>query len=147
MSESGAGAGRELAEEARASAAELRQRAERRVEEQKRSAGEEVRGIVNALRAAADKLDEQEQHGVARYAHEAADVVERFGDTIQHKSISDILTDVERASREHPAVVAGIAAVVGFAGTRFLRSTEHREEPETREPVTPELPLGVPEGE
>lgn len=152
---------RERAEEVRERAGEMRERAEARVEEQKHSVAREVRGIVTALRAAADKLDDQEQQPASNYAHRAADFVERFGTTLDRKSVGELMGDLERSTREQPGMALGLAAAAGFLGARFMRTTsrgaeerhaeerplsERIEEP-TEEPITtarePYLPTGV----
>lgn len=117
-----------VGEEVRAAASDVGKRAAQELESRKGSIAGQVSALANALHSTADQLESQQQAGIARYAHEAADVVERFGSSIENKNLSDILRDVERVVRDHPAAVLGVSAFVGFLGTRFLRTSERTAE-------------------
>lgn len=118
--------------QARKSVDELRDAAERkateRFGERKGTAAREVYGIARALRRTAEELEQQKQEGVARYARRTADVVERVGESLERKNASEIVGDIERVCRQHPALVGVGAAVVGFLGARVLRGASRRGE-------------------
>ena len=71
--------------------------------EGKNTAAREALGIARALRNTADQLERQSQGSIAGYARSAANVVERIGESLERKSPSQMLNDVERICREHPA--------------------------------------------
>jgi hypothetical protein len=83
----------------------------------------QVMGVAGALRATAEQLDAYEQGSLAVYAQRAAEVAERLADSIERKTFSEIVADVERASRERPIVAGAVAMAVGFAASRFVLST------------------------
>jgi hypothetical protein len=64
---------------------------------------------------------------VADYARRAAEGIDRFSETLQTKSLDELLSDVRRLVRGNPAVAVGAAAVVGFAIARFLKATPQNE--------------------
>jgi hypothetical protein len=114
----------------RKSVEELRNAAERkateRFGERKSTAAREVFGVARALRRTADELEQQNQETIAGYARRAADVVERVGGSLERKNASEIVGDIERVCRQHPAAVGVGAALVGFLGARVLRGASRR---------------------
>jgi hypothetical protein len=94
--------------------------------EGKNTAAREALGVARALRNTADQLERQSQGSIAGYARSAANVVERIGESLERKSPSQMLNDVERICRDHPAAVGVGAIVLGFLGARVLRGARGR---------------------
>lgn len=122
--------GREIADEARATAEQTKQRMAEQLDERKGSVAREVHGLARALRTTADECERQEQgSSIAGYARRAADGVERVGDAIERKSLSEMLSDLERVSRERPLLVGTAAVIAGLLGARIARTaTQSRRE-------------------
>lgn len=136
--------GTEPAADARERARDLRRRAEARADEQKHSIAREVHTVAGAIRAAAEHLEVQNEQQTSDYAHRAAKLVDRFGTSLEQKSLGELVEDIQRTTREQPALAVGLAALAGFVGTRFLRSSERAEridvDVEVEEPITPREP-------
>lgn len=85
---------------------------------EQRAIEDEILGIGGALRAAAEQLERQTPGAVARYTRDAADALERLGNSLKHKNLSEAFSDLEHMARDRPAVAAGLSALVGFLGAR-----------------------------
>lgn len=121
---------REVADRTRGQAAELvgavKDRAFDAIDEQKNAGADRVAGVAEAMRGAADELGEQVPFA-ADYVREAAEGVERWSSSLRDQSIDDILQGVTRFARQQPIAFFGAAVLVGFAATRFLKSSAERQ--------------------
>src|SRR5262245_47089327 len=118
MTESG---GERAVRDARAAMQRGADQVAQRFGEGKNSAAREALGVARALRQTADHLERESQTSIAGYARSAANAVERIGETLERKSPSQVLNDVERICREHPALIGLGSVVLGFIGARVLR--------------------------
>lgn len=85
----------------------------------KDKAAEGVHALADVARSAGGKFDGKTQE----YAERAADGLDRFSETLKQKSLDDMAADAKSFVKEHPAIAAGAAAVIGFALARFLKSS------------------------
>ena len=60
---------------------------------------------------------------IARYADQASDQVERFSGHLRETSVEEITDEVRGFARRRPGLFLGSAALLGFLGTRFLKSS------------------------
>jgi hypothetical protein len=92
-------------------------------------AGTQARSLADALRRTGRQM-ETEGHdgsvGVTRMTSAVADRLERAGGYLERARGDQMLDDVERFARERPWVVAGAAAVAGFAASRLLKASSER---------------------
>ncbi len=133
--------GERAVRDARAAMQRSAEQVAERFGEGKNSAAREALGVAQALRSTADQLERQAQGSLAGYARSAASAVERIGETLERKSPSQMLSDVERLCREHPALIGVGSVVLGFVGARLLRGTrggDGEEKPELREAIAQE---------
>lgn len=81
-----------------------------------------LRDVSKALDDAATSVDDRlgEQYG--EYARMAATAVGDFAGKIEAKDVDDLLKDAENMVRKSPAVAVGLAAAVGFALARVVKS-------------------------
>ena len=79
--------------------------------------------ISQVVNEAADSIDAKlgEQYG--RYARQAADTVSGFAETLRGKNVDELYDDVRGAVRASPVAAVGIAAAVGFALVRLVKSS------------------------
>jgi ElaB/YqjD/DUF883 family membrane-anchored ribosome-binding protein len=70
----------------------------------------------------ADTIDERLGRDYGEYARKAADAVSGFADTLRRREVDEIYEDVSSAVRKSPGVAIGVAAVVGFALARVVKS-------------------------
>ncbi len=119
--------GQQLAQQAREQASELASRGgeqlKSQLESQKHQAAQRMTPVQMALRETAQQLRKQGQGPVAGYADRASDQVEGFSGYLRETSVEEITDEVRGLARSRPALFLGSAALVGFLGTRFLKSS------------------------
>ena len=93
---------------------------------QKDFAAERVGGIAAAIGKVGDELQQGDQAAVGRYAKQIGSSVQRFADDIKGKDIGEIAGMAEEFGRRDPAAFLGIAALAGFAASRFLTASADR---------------------
>lgn len=74
------------------------------------------------MREAAGSVDERLGPEYGKYARSAADSIENFANTLQQKQVDDLLDDAREFVRKSPAVAIGVAAAIGFALARLVKS-------------------------
>ena len=119
--------GQQLAQQARQQASDLAHRGGEQVksqlETQKHQAAQRITPVQMALRETAQQLRKQGQAPVAQYADQASDQVEKFSGYLRETSVDEITDEVRGFARSRPALFLGGAALLGFLGTRFLKSS------------------------
>jgi gas vesicle protein len=88
--------------------------------------GEQVSGTSEAIREAATQLREKGQDGPARATEQAAEKMEQAGRWLTESDADRILSDVEDFARRQPWAVLAGGLVVGFAASRFLKSSSQQ---------------------
>jgi hypothetical protein len=103
----------------------VRHAAEGLLDEQKDRAVDAVGGVAQVLRRTAQSL-EGENEGIARYAEQAADQVERFTENIRERHLGDIVADLDDFARRQPTLFLIGAVAAGFVVGRFIASSAER---------------------
>ena len=109
------------------------------VDRQKQQAAERLGGLAGALHEAGKKLEEKDTEGFGRYAHRAADQVDRASRYLREKILQSFLRDGEVWARRHPDLFLGGSLIAGVLLARFLKnSAERKEEVAERTIPTPQ---------
>jgi polyhydroxyalkanoate synthesis regulator phasin len=98
------------------------------VDQQKKQAAERLGGLAGALHEAAKKLEEKDTEGFGRYAHRAADQVDRASRYLREKDLQSFVRDTEGFARRHPDLFLGGTLIAGVLLARFLKSSADREQ-------------------
>jgi hypothetical protein len=77
---------------------------------------------ADAARQAADKLREQEAW-MAGLVEQGADRLSELAETLRHKDLRTLLTDMEDFARRQPMLFTGAAMALGFVLTRAAGMT------------------------
>ncbi len=77
-------------------------------------------GLIGVARELASKVGSGPLEG---YANTAADVVERWAETVKGKSVEDMIDDTRDFASAQPVLAVGIAVAAGFAISRFLKAS------------------------
>ena len=85
--------------------------------------GQQVSGTGEAIREAASQLRQKGQDGPAQATEQAAEKMEQAGRWLTEADADRILGDVEDFARRQPWAVLAGGLVVGFAASRFLKSS------------------------
>ena len=88
--------------------------------------GQQVSGTSEAIREAANQLREKGQDGPARATEQAAQKMEEAGRWLTESDADRILGDVEDFARRQPWAVLAGGLVLGFAASRFLKSSSQQ---------------------
>lgn len=93
------------------------------LEERKGWVTNEVRSVAQALHRSGDQLD-AEGSQAGPYAHWVADALDRVSAHLQQNDMKALLRETQAFARREPGLVIGGALAIGFALTRFLKSSE-----------------------
>ena len=119
------GAG-EIVEEVKHIASDVAGQAKKTAEMQlsggKDRAAEAIVSVADALRHTSEHL-RSEDNLLTDYVESAADKVEAASDYLQHRTLGQIIGDVENFARREPALFLGGSFVLGLLGGRFLKSS------------------------
>lgn len=105
-------------------ASRVRAKVRSMVLEQKEKAAGRIGTLANALETASQRLREQNQEGLAKYADRAAARVNDFSGYLQQRDADQIINEAEDYVRRYPALVIGSAFAAGFFAARFLKSSK-----------------------
>lgn len=118
-------------------AAEVAGKAKERIESQydtkKDQATSEIHHLASALRTAADNVRTDGGSSMsAALLTRAAERLDSVGSSFSGKDLDGIVDDVERFARRSPAAFIGGAMLLGFAASRFLKSSGR----DVQQPIT-----------
>jgi len=117
-----AAAGRAKRQAAEA-ADQLRSQGEAALDQQKNWAADELMHCAHASRAAAEKLREEQDANVARWADIIADRMEGVAGYIRDRNAGQMIGDVGSVARRHPELFFGGMFVLGLVAARFLKAS------------------------
>lgn len=116
----------DVTSEASRLAKDAREKAMSFAEEHKGRAAEQISSLTTALNKAADELETSDQAQIAKYARTVAGGLDKFSTNLRDKGIDELLGTVGDFARRQPAIFMGVAALLGFAASRFALSTAQR---------------------
>lgn len=128
-------------EQVQEKATEVRGKVRDQVDARSTEIGQQVSGTSEAIREAASQLRQKGQDGPARATEQAAEKMEQAGRWLTESDADRILGDVEDFARRQPWAVLAGGLVVGFAASRFLKSSS-QERYSTRSLETRQQPIG-----
>ena len=91
-------------------------------EAQKERGAEAMHRFANAVRTAAQELDDSSPQ-IARQIRAAASSVDSLSDNLHSKSVGDLFNAATEFARNQPAAFFAGAVIAGFAFSRFLKSS------------------------
>ena len=124
--EQGSAAVEEIKTAAQSAAREAQEAGRDFVHEQKENLAQRVQKYAEALRAASERLRDEEGNVLAEPAQKGAEQLERMSSYLREKEPGDVLEDLEAFTRRRPEVVFGGLFVVGLAAARFFKASRRR---------------------
>jgi ElaB/YqjD/DUF883 family membrane-anchored ribosome-binding protein len=112
----------DVSDKAKEVAAEAGERVGTMFEDQKKIGAEYISKLAGAAETAAGQL-EREAPEVAAYLRRGIGQVKSFSENLTSRSPRELVDDVQDLARDNPAVFLGATALVGFAVSRFLKSS------------------------
>jgi hypothetical protein len=99
----------------------------RLVDERTRQLGEQIGSTARDLRKVGDDLRSSTTLApLAEYADQGATLVDRLAAYLDGADADRLLGDLENLARRQPWAIAAGAAALGFAGSRFLKTSSAR---------------------
>jgi hypothetical protein len=114
-----------IADEAKAQAAAAVDKAKGLAGEQKALLAGQIGGVADAMQRVAKDLEDNSGSG-AQYARMIADNAEKLSSTIKNNDVDALLNMAQDFGRRQPAAFVGVAALLGFAASRFLLASSSR---------------------
>ena len=118
----------QLGEQAKSQLADAAARAKNAVSSQKDMLADQVGGVADAIGSVADELDSK-GNATSQYARMLADNADKFSDTIRSNDVDALLGMANDFGRRQPVAFIGMAALLGFAASRFLVASANRPRP------------------
>ena len=118
-------AGQSLKAEVRSFAGAAQERAATEAQKGVQTAGRTLGDFANAARRAGDELAGADQNPAARLVGKAADGLEQFSRSLEHKQPGELLDVIRDFGRRNPLAFLGGAVLVGLALGRFARASDH----------------------
>ncbi|HEY0396343.1 MAG TPA: hypothetical protein VGD01_17840 [Candidatus Elarobacter sp.] len=89
--------------------------------------GQQIDSVAQELRNVGDQLRQSGPIGLAAgYVDQAADLVSQLGRYLQDADSDRLIADLETVARANPWGIAAGALVLGFAASRFLKTSSAR---------------------
>ncbi|WP_310220526.1 nutrient deprivation-induced protein [Neorhizobium sp. 2083] len=118
-----ASAARQLAKDGISQAAD---KAKETANEQKNIIAKQLRGVASAVEKAGSELQGGDQRAVGDMARRMGSSMRKFADDIKDRDLGQVAGLAEDFGRKQPAAFLGIAALAGFAASRFLAASGSR---------------------
>lgn len=87
-------------------------------------------GVAQTLQKSAAQMRNEQQNGLAHYAEQAGQQVQRVADYLKNNDAGQMADAAEDFARRQPAVFLGGTFVLGLLGARFLKSSRRKEQQE-----------------
>jgi ElaB/YqjD/DUF883 family membrane-anchored ribosome-binding protein len=114
-----------LGKEAKAQIGEVAEKAKGLATEQKDLITGQLSGVSDALQKVASELEQQDQSS-AQYIRMVADGAARLTSTVRNNDVDQILSMAQDFGRKQPVAFMGVAALLGFAASRFALASASR---------------------
>jgi hypothetical protein len=90
--------------------------------QQQRVAGT-LNTVATALHDASREMRKQDETAIADYVDTAASQVEQFATMLREQDLEQLMATTAQFARRQPALFLGAAFALGFAATRFIKSS------------------------
>lgn len=94
-------------------------------EEQKNAGAEQMSGFARVVHKVADDVGE-EMPQAAGYIHDAAETLDNMSNRLRQNSVEELFASIDDFARQRPMLFFGGALLLGFALTRFLKSSSEQ---------------------
>jgi len=100
-----------------------REQATERLATQKVRAAGTLGVMADALHSVGRQMRDQDEDMIGQYMDTAADQVDRLSTVLRDQDISQLIATTGKFARQQPGLFLAASFAIGFAGTRFLRSS------------------------
>ncbi|WP_087001671.1 hypothetical protein [Rhizobium sullae] len=114
-----------------------RDAAEQMATDEKNFAARQLGGVATVLRKVGSELEQSEQKSLGRYTRNLGSSLESLAGDLKDRNLGDIAGIAEDFGRRKPAAFLSIAALAGFAASRFLTASAERRAKHPQPTTTP----------
>ena len=118
--------GEEARKHASAAADAVKEKARNAAEQRKAAGADQLGGVAHAAEAAANEL-QGKMPQAAEYVRGVAGQLDSLASTMRERSVDDLISQTADFARKQPAAFFAGTVAVGFALSRFLKSSASRE--------------------
>ncbi len=118
--------GEEARKQASAAADAVKESARKAAEQQKTAGADQIGGVAHAVEAAANEL-QGKMPQAAEYVRGVAGQLDSLAATMRERSVDDLIAQSADFARKQPAAFFAGTVAVGFAFSRFLKSSASRQ--------------------
>lgn len=115
-----------LKNQAKSALSEQTEKAKTYADQQKSFLAQQVSGIGQAVRNAADNLEQSNQPTLAGHVRTMAQSLDSWSDSMRNQDLGEIFRSAQDFGRRNPTALIGLAALAGFAASRFLMASNSR---------------------
>jgi len=112
-----------LAQHVQQTAGHVADQARSRAETQKDRATQSLTSTAHALRQTGQHLEDQGERAVGQAMDKSAGQIERLAEYVERRDVSQLIGEAEDFARRQPTLFLGAAFAMGFAASRFLKSS------------------------
>src|SRR3954465_3510358 len=116
----------QVVDQAKSTFQQARDRASSSLGESKGQFADQFGNLADALRRTTEHLRSEDQQRIAGLTETVARQIEQVADYVRNKDARAMRQDLENLARRQPALMIGVALVLGLIGARFLKSSERR---------------------
>lgn len=116
----------EVKADVKSSAEKIKTKAERETATQRDHAAEELETFKHATDAAAEALAKDDHEGLSHYVHEMSSTIGELAENLRHKSVDELVHDVEGLARKNPALFITGSIALGLGISRFAKARGSR---------------------
>jgi hypothetical protein len=99
----------------------------KQVDERSTVIGQQIGSLAQDLRSVGDQLRDSGTVGAAAgYVDQGAELIDKAARYLQDADSDQLIGDLENYARRQPWALAGAALVLGFAASRFLKTSSTR---------------------
>lgn len=121
-----AGSDEELGRKAREVGEQAKVQARSALDQQARSAADKLDNIADSVKAAAERLQEDDDTGLSQYVSGMAGSLGELADGLRNKNVDELVRDVRQMAQRNPALFITGSIAVGFGLARFARASSQR---------------------
>ncbi|HLJ62671.1 MAG TPA: hypothetical protein VKT70_01105 [Stellaceae bacterium] len=100
--------------------AQMRDMAQSMLEDQRARMADQVHGLAEALRRTASHLEHDDRGGLARYADQAAEGIDRLSERLREQRVNEMMEGVRDFARARPPLFIAGAVAAGFLLGRMV---------------------------
>lgn len=100
-----------------------------KVTEQKDFLAGQFSGVATAFEKAGAELERGDQKAIGRYVRELASSAKGIAENVRGRDLGEVASMAEDFGRKQPVAFLGLAALAGFAASRFVTASAQRRSP------------------